>query len=65
MTDAELIELLDKLGLVCAEANGICDQCRLYSNKQHGCFLKGEHALLLHKGSSIRADLINLKGDDY
>lgn len=64
MTDAELIKLLEQLGSVCAEANGICDQCKLYSNKQHGCFLKGEHALLLHKGSSLRTDLINLKGDE-
>lgn len=61
---SEILYVLELLGSICANANGVCEECPLWSNRQHGCFLKGEHALLLHKGSSLETDLINLKESD-
>lgn len=64
ITDEQMFEALSVLGMVCADAKGICDECRLYSNRQKGCLLKGDHALLLHKAEGLKHDLINLRRED-
>lgn len=61
ITNERMFEALDTLGLICAEAKGICDECRLYSNRYKGCLLQGDHALLLHKAEGLKHDLVNLK----
>ena len=64
ITNEQMLDALRVLGNVCADAKGICDQCRLYSNRQKGCLLQGDHALLLHKAEGLKFDLINMKEEE-